>query len=681
MLKRKRQGLGLQNLYKELRISRKERAKLHGHLKNLETQGIIRCLKGRYFLPVQSDIIRGRFTTGGQGYGFVIPEKRIVEDIFIPARFSRGAIGGDTVEVLYKERGKKGKPEGKILRIVKIEREKIMGLYVERSGQPFVLAFDSPFLEEIPLVSKEGFSPLPGMIISVDRTKLHIAEVLGLPEEPGVDTKVVIQKYGLAESFSKETLMEAEKISQEISFEEREKRKDYRQLMTMTIDGENAQDFDDAVSVQRLSSGNFLLGIHIADVSHYVRPNSFLDREAFERGTSVYFPNLTLPMLPEKLANDVCSLRPREQRLTFSVLLEVDKNGHVLNAEFHPSLIQTVERMTYTSVQKILEGDEEERRKFNHLVPDLLQMRELARLLRERRRSEGSLDFDLIEPELVYKEGELHSVAAFMPSEAHKIIEEFMVAANEAVASYLNKKNIPSIFRVHPSPAISDLESLRESLVHFGLILPKPNKIKSKDLQQALGQAEGKPEEKAVNIQVLRALRLAHYSEENVGHYGLAKKEYTHFTSPIRRYPDLVVHRILKQAIKGKSPKLMPLASVALHSSEQERKADEAEKDIVEWRIFRFLKNKLGDEFTGTIIDINRAGLVVELDDYFVQGLISYLDLEGDYYKQLKGMIVGKRTGKKFEVGERLRVSLVSVDSLLRRMTFILSQERKRNER
>jgi len=526
------------------------------------------------------------------------------------------------------------------------------------------------------LASKGGFSPLPGMIAEVDRESLSLTDILGMPNDPGVDLQVVIRRYALATSFSKETEEEAKGISSSISPQDKQDRQDYRAWKTLTIDGEKAQDFDDAVSVKELSSGNFLLGVHIADVSHYAKPGSFLDREALARGTSVYFPDLTLPMLPEKLSNDICSLRPKEERLTFSVLLEIDQEGRVVKTEFYPSLIQAVERMTYTSVFKILQGDAQERERYSHLVPDLLLMREVAALLRKRREEEGSLNFDLLEPELVYKEGKLESIAFFEQNEAHHLIEEFMVVANEAVASYLNQKRIPSLYRIHPKPTIADLEKLREILSHFGILLPKPDKVESKDLERALKMVEGKVEEKFIKFQVLRSLRLAVYSEENNGHYGLAKKAYTHFTSPIRRYPDLVVQRILKKALKREKAKTPFLASVASHSSLQERKAEEAEKELVEWRIFRFLKGKLGEEFRGTIVDLSKAGLVVELDDYFVDGILCYADLGGDYfYKKSKKTVIGRRTGIKYELGDRLKVILASCDPLLRRMNFVLSPQ------
>lgn len=676
LLGKKREGLTFQRMAKELHLSSREKQRLRNQLKKMEGQKIVRRIRGRYFIPLKSSLAIGKFSASLRGFGFVEREDGHTEDIFIPGRHSRGALQGDIVEVLYREKGKKAKPEGRVIRILKQGKKRIVGLYRERHRQAFFLPLDSPSSEEIPLNLNGRLSPLPGMIVEVERESMSLEGILGMPDDPGVDVKVVIQRYDLAHTFSEEAITEARNISPEIRPKDRNRREDYRSWPTVTIDGENAQDFDDAVSVHKLPNGHFLLGVHIADVSHYVKPGSLLDKEAFERGTSVYFPDVTLPMLPEMLSNDICSLRPKEERLTFSVLLEMDSEGRVVKTEFHPSLIQTEERMTYDSVYKIFEGDEEENRKFSTLVPDLLLMRHLALLLRRKREREGSLDFDLHEPELVYKEGSLHAIVPLMRNEAHQVIEEFMVAANEAVASFLSHKNVPLIYRVHPPPAIKDLERLRKILIHFGISLPRPRKVNSKDLQQALREVEGKSEEKIISLQVLKSLKLAVYSEDNQGHFGLAKKEYTHFTSPIRRYPDLVVHRILKRAITQEKLKSSFLSSMALHCSGKERKAEGAEKELLEWRIFRFLKGKLGDELDGTIIDITRAGLVVALEDFFVDGIVFFNDLRGDYYfKKSEKTLVGRRSGRKFELGDRLRVLLASVDPILRRIALTLSPE------
>jgi len=678
LLQRKKEGLSFRMLAMELHLSGREKQILKKRLKRLEGLGLVVSLKRRYLFPARAKLVRGKFIASLRGYGFVSPEAGLGEDIFIPGRYSGGALNGDLVDVLCQEKGKKGKPEGRVVKVARRAKQRIVGFYRERFGQPFFLPIDSPTKEEIPLTLEKNLSPRPGMAVAVDRSKGRLIEVLGMPDEPGVDTRVVIERYGLASSFSEEALGEAESFSSEISSEDKKARKDYRRWLTVTIDGQNAQDFDDAVSIKKLASGRFLLGVHIADVSHYVRPGSSLDAEAFARGTSVYFPDLTLPMLPERLSNELCSLRPREERLAFSVLMEIDEKGETRRVEFHPSLIQTVERMTYDSVYRIFEEDREERHRFSRLVPDLLLMRELSRLLRKKREMKGSLDFDLLEPELVYKEGSIHSILPFERNEAHQLIEEFMVAANEAVASFLHQQRVPFLYRVHPPPALPDLESLREMLAYFGLSLPLPKRMSSKDLQQALNKVKGKPEEKFVSLQVLKSMRLAVYSDENQGHYGLAKEFYAHFTSPIRRYPDLAVHRALKRALKKKSVDASALPAAALHCSQQERKADEAEKELMEWRIYRFLKGKLGEEFEGIIVDITRAGLVVELDNYFVDGIVPYADLGGDYYfKKSDKTLVGRRLGRRFELGQRLRVVLVSVDPILRRMGLTLKQEGK----
>jgi len=682
LLRKRREGLSFQKIAKALHVLPREKQLLRKKLTRLERQGVVLKLKRQYFVPAKANLVRGRFISSQRGYGFVAPEGGISEDIFVPARYSGGALRGDIVEVLYREKGKKGKPEGRVISIVKKVKKRMLGIYKERWRQSFFLPFDAPSSEEIPLTCEKHLSPLSGMIVEVDRSSMRLTEVLGMPDDPGVDTRVVIQKYNLTSSFSKEALAEAEKCSPEISSQDKKERKDYRNWRIVTIDGENARDFDDAVSVRKLRNGHFLLGVHIADVSHYVKPGSYLDAEAFERGTSVYFPELTLPMLPEKLSNDICSLRPKEERIAFSVLLKIDREGEVRKSEFHPSLVRTAERMTYNSVYKIFEGDEEEREKYSDLVPDLLLMKDLARILRKKREKEGSLDFDLLEPELVYKEGSLHSIVPFEHNEAHQVIEEFMVVANEAMASFISRKNISFIYRVHPPPSLKNLERLGEILAHFGLSIPLPKKVGSKDLQNVLKEVEGKFEEKFVSLQVLKSLKLAVYSEENKGHFGLAKKEYTHFTSPIRRYPDLVVHRTLKEVLRREKVKMASLSSVALHCSQEERNAEEAERELIGWRIFRFLKGKLGDEFEGIIVDITKAGLVVELDRYFVDGIISYSDLGGDYYfKRSEKTLIGRRTGRKFELGDRLKVILVSVDPTLRKMGLTLIPKKMEESR
>ena len=676
LLRKHPEGLSFPDIIGDLQLPRKSKSKLLEELRALEREGIVCRVKNRYSLPPRTNLVRGRLVSVLRGFGFVTPEGGGGEDVFVPARDSGGALQGDTVEVLVRGRGRRGKPEGRIVRILKKERKRILGTYVERGGAPYLAAFDSMSPEEFPVRLKGKPFPRPGMVVEADRTTLELAGILGFPDDPGVDTQVIIRRHGLASGFSAEVLAEAAASRTELTAEDLAGRTDHRGWQTVTIDGESAQDFDDAVSVRLLQNGHYLLGVHIADVSHYVKPGTALDGEAFARATSVYFPDLTLPMLPEKLSNDLCSLRPREPRLTVSVLLEIDGAGRVVREEFHPSFIQTVERMTYTSVFKIFEGDRAEREKYAHVVPGLLLMRDLARLLRTNRVEAGSLDFDLLEPELVYKEGSLQSIVPSERNEAHQLIEEFMVAANVAVASRLAKACVPAIFRIHPAPAEADLEKLGDLVGHFGIVLPKADRIGSKDLQGVLERMKGQPGEKFINVQVLRSLKLAVYSDHDLGHYGLAKEDYTHFTSPIRRYPDLIVHRVLKRLLAGGRAEKAPMADWALHCSKMERQADEAEKGLLMWRIFRLLKTKLGEEFEGIISDVIRAGLLVELEDYFAEGLLPFQSLDGDYYVRRNAKTLrGRRKGRTFDLGDRIRVVLVACDPALRRMEFMLSPE------
>ncbi len=674
LLEKHREGLSLGRIQSDLQVKRRDRNKLVEHLKKLVREGLVRRVKSRFFLPLGPSLVRGRFVTSRRGFGFVAPEGG-GEDIFVPARHAEGVLQGDEVEVLVKTKSRFGKKEGRINRVLRRGSPTILGIVGARGGTAFLEAFESPSAGEIPLRCGGGSPPEPGSIVEVDRDSREVIRVFGRPDEPGVDARVIIRRFRLPSTFSDPAKAESEGIPAVISSDDLAGRKDFSGWRTVTIDGEKAQDFDDAVSIEVLESGRWLLGVHIADVAHYVESGSALDRDARERGTSVYFPGLTLPMLPEKLSNDLCSLRPRRPRLTVSVLMEIDNEGRVVGSEFTPSIIRTSERMTYASVQRIFDGDEAERERHSSLVGDFLRMRAAAAALRRRRLEEGSLDFDLVEPELVYEDGRLRDVAAADRTEAHRLIEEFMVAANVAVASSLEERGIPLLYRVHPPPLVADLEKLREIVGHFGVHLPEAQAVRSRDLQALIERTAGRPEEKFIHIRILRAMRLAVYSDANAGHYGLAKKTYTHFTSPIRRYPDLIVHRILKSVLSGTEPDTAGLAVAGPDVSEKERNAEAAEAALIEWRILRFLRDRLGEEFDGTVVEVTKSGLLVELDEYFVAGLLPFESLEGQ--SGSRGRRAGRRALKKrrFDLGDRVRVILVSCDPVWQRMSFALSTD------
>ncbi len=674
LLTRNKAGLSLSRIARELRMTSEEKNLLRRNIARMENLGLVLKLRKRYFVRPRSNVTQGRFTTSGRGFGFVSPEEEHLSDIYVPAQYAGGAFHGDLVEVQFTEKGKKGRPEGRVVKILKKEKKSLLGLCRVQSGRVFIRIFADASLQEIPITCTERLVPKSGDVVRVQRDTLCLEEILGGLDDPEVDTRIVVDRYFLQENFSASALAEAEMIPDSLTPQQKIGRVDHTGWQTFTIDGENAQDFDDAVSIRSLPGGKYLLGVHIADVAEYVEAGTALDEDARSRGTSVYFPDRTLPMLPEKLSNEVCSLRPREEKLTMSVVMEIDREGQVLDVDIHPSWIRTSERMTYDSVLKIIEEEEEERKRFPSLVQDLLHMQDLARILRKKRLNEGGLDFDMAEPELFYEKGNLSAVGSSSATEAHRIIEEFMVSANVAVARFLLSKDIGMIFRVHPKPLQRDLDDLRQMLTHFGIDLPKANRIDSRDLQSVLEKVRETPEEKFVTLRVLKSLRLAFYSDENYGHYGLAKDEYTHFTSPIRRYPDLIVHRILKEVLKEGRIECEEWRAVARLCSEQERAAEEAERELVEWRIYRFLREKLGDEFEGIIVDFKKAGLIVELVDYFVDGLVPYADLGGDYfYQKNERILVGRRTGKAFHLGSRIRVLLVSVDPVIKRMNLMIS--------
>ncbi|MBD3414053.1 MAG: ribonuclease R [Candidatus Aminicenantes bacterium] len=682
LLKKYSYGIRFQKLVNKLNISSKEKQVLKAKLRQLEGAGLVFRMGGKYYLHRGTELVSGKLVTVVKDYGFVKPHPEELPDIFIPPGKAGHAVLGDEVELAYVYNPKKGKPEGRIIRVKKKAKKTIIGMYENVNGQDLCFPFDSPSKEGIRFKAPSRAGLKNGGIIEVDRSQNRLKRILGMPDEPGVDVEVITQKYGLRPSFPSDVLSQAEDFKSGLSASPKKGRKDFRDWISVTIDGKDARDFDDAVSIKKQKEGGFLLGVHIADVSHYVKPGSAIDKEAYLRATSVYFPDQTFPMLPEKLSNQICSLRPQEEKLTVSVVLEINRNGEVTKKDFFRSVISTQARLTYNSVYKIFLGDRKERNRYSSLVAHLMNMRKLASILRKKRLDSGSLDFELAEPELVYQRGVLDAVVPFITNEAHWLIEEFMLAANEAVASFLSDLDIPMLYRIHPPPAKNDIVRFKEILNHFGLSLPKGSCLGPKHIQSILEQIQGWPEEKFITLEMLKSLQIAVYSTRNSGHFGLGKKDYTHFTSPIRRYPDLIIHRILKSVLRDSQLNMGSLDSDAEHCSEQERNAEEAEKDLVEWRIYRLLQSKLGEQCKGFIVEISKSGLIVELDNYFVTGMILYHDMKEDYYmKKGDKTVSGRRTGIKFSIGEKVSVMVLSVSPESRRMNLGLVKKIEKTQK
>jgi ribonuclease R len=729
-------------LVRELRIRGEDRRRLETALQRLCSRGqLIETRSGHYVAPQYSkEFAVGRLSVHREGYAFLIsdvPVDGVRGDIYIPRESAARAMHGDRVVVRISRIEPDGRADGEIIRVLKRAHPTLVGeFHLGRRGN-FVTPFDERVQQrvmilegmEIPQtnVSRDrvGVKPiqvtgpeeLDGMIVNVEVLDFpedggdavgRVIEILGYPDDFGVDVEIMIRKHHIPHAFPPEVMEQARAIPAAIDPRELARRRDFRDLAIVTIDGETARDFDDAVWVDRLRNGNFVLQVHIADVSYYVRPGTPIDEEARLRGTSVYFPDRATPMLPLELSTDICSLRPGADRLVLSVLLEIDHRGDIVSQEFAEGVIRSAHRMTYTNVFRILEGDEDLRARYADMVERFELMRELALILNRKRMRRGSIDFDLPEPLIEFDEfGKMIGVIRSPRNIAHRIIEEFMLAANEAVAEHLAALQIPSIYRIHEPPDPKRVLDFEELAVTFGYSLgigampvrrfrnvdrsssgAKPRRdvtipdpqftISSRNYQKLIRQIEGKPEERILSYLMLRSLKQARYSEENLGHFALAAPTYTHFTSPIRRYPDLIVHRILRNQIEGKPPRFDHdrLRAIAADSSEAERRAAEAERELVEWKKAKFMIDRIGEEFDALIISTTKFGLFVELETLFIEGLVPIDALPGERYayQENSRRIVGERTRRTFAIGDRVRVRLDRVDAVEKRLQFSLAE-------
>jgi len=679
-------------MLKALGVARgQERDRLEDLLDALLEAGEIVKLPGRlYAIAGAAGSLRGKLSVHRDGYGFVAPEDGS-GDLFVPARYLRDCLNGDTVEAQVVSVRRDGKKEGRVTALIQRGLTSVVGRFEALGKGGRVIPDDQRLGRDVVIAPGGVGGARDGQVVlaqivsyptKVSGLEGRITEVLGDANDPEVEALTVIRKFDLPYLFGEEVLAEALQQPREVAAEALAGRTDLRPRTTVTIDGETARDFDDAVSVAR-EGDRIRLWVSIADVSHYVREGSRLDAEAYLRGTSVYFPDRCIPMLPEQLSNGICSLNPAVDRLTMTAELLFDPAGARVDARFYQSVIKSAARLTYTTVKRILvDGDPELSAQHAALVPDLKVMEELSERLNARRRERGSIDFDLPEPQIILDlQGETTAIVRAERNLAHRIIEEFMLAANEAVASFLEGTPVPSLYRVHENPDPLKLKDLSEFVFSFGYQLAVlEDKVNPADLQKLLSEVDGKPEERLINEVLLRCMKQARYSAENLGHFGLAAPSYTHFTSPIRRYPDLVVHRVLKLVLSGR---LAPrdrdrlearLPETALHTSRRERVAMEAEREMVDLKKMQFMRDKIGEEYDGFITGVAGFGLFVELVDLFVEGMIPVATLPADYYvhQEKSHSLVGERSRASYRIADRIRVKVAAVSEARKQVEFAL---------
>ena len=675
----------LREILRRLGLQKEQRQKAREYLGDLADQGkVVRIRGNRYGLPSKMNLIVGRVKTHPDGYGFVIPEAEGEEDIFVGPRNLKEAMHGDRVVARIESIRRKGK-EGSVIRILERKTRNVVGKFMRAKNYSYIIPEDERLLQEVFIPEGETKRARPNQIVVAELTQYpterarpegRVTHILGYPDDPEVEPEIIIHKYGLPHRFTSAALKEAQNLPPTPSSDETRERVDLREIPTFTIDGENARDFDDAVSIEREKDGGIKLYVSISDVSYYVKERTSLDEEAYLRGTSVYFPDRAIPMFPTELSNEICCLHPRVDRLTLTAELRYDRNGEKRGVEFYSSVIRSDARLTYTLVRKILvDGDPELKEKFRHLLPSLELMANLSQELRRRRTERGAIDFDLPEPEVILNlQGEAEDIIRAERNLAHQIIEEFMIAANEAVAHFIEEKGAPFIYRIHEPPKKEAIDEFRRFVSHMGYKMRKETDHSPKEFQRVLSEMKGRPEERVVNEILLRSMKWAKYSAKNLEHFGLASDGYTHFTSPIRRYPDLIVHRFLKSVLSKKEIKVSEevLANQADHLSDRERVAMEAEREILGRYRVRFMKGKTGEEFEGVISGVMAFGFFVELRDIFVEGLVRVTSLHDDYYQyhEKNYSLVGERTHKTFRIGNGVRVRVDRVDVERRHIDF-----------
>ncbi|MCX6544698.1 MAG: ribonuclease R [Acidobacteria bacterium] len=670
-----------------LKIPREARVTFRRLLRQLVAEGALLQIRGhQYGLPSQTALVVGALTMNPGGYGFVVPEnaREGEGDVYVAAPHVSDAMHGDRVAVQIERRRDERRREGKIVRVIERGQASLVGrLEVDRAGRARVVPHEKRVVQDIQVLPADVRGASAGDMVAVEITRWptatrpplgRVIEVFGSLDEPGVDTRVIIYKHGLPDAHSEQAIREAARLGEHVHPRDLDGRTDFRSWQTVTIDGEDARDFDDAITLDQLPNGHYWLGVHIADVAHYVSEGTVLDGEAYDRATSIYFPERALHMFPAELATGLCSLKPDVDRLVQSCLMEVDAHGDVVRYELHDGVIHSDARMTYTAVNAVItDHDPAEMARYEPLVPMCVRMRELFVILNARRHRRGSIDFDLPEAKLVLdEEGLVSDITQAQRNVAHRIIEEFMLLANETVARHLEQSGAPALYRIHERPdpmKVAEFETFVSSLGYsLGV---EPEAVRPGDFQRLIERIAGLPVERPIALLMLRTMSQARYSPGNVGHFGLAAPAYTHFTSPIRRYPDLVVHRLLREVRTGTPgaerrdalDEQMP--EIARHTSERERRAMDAERELVQWKKVRFMADRVGDEYDGYVTGVSAFGLFVELIEHFVEGLVHVSTMTDDHYRFMDTahVLKGERSGRVFRLGDRIRVQVVRVDS------------------
>jgi len=669
-----------------LRVPRDERVAFKRDLKRLVMSGQLVQVRGnRFALPDTENLVAGRLHTNPGGFGFVAPddaERSDRRDIYIAAANLSEAMHGDRVLVRVERHTPRGL-EGRIVRIVERAHDTVVGRFEsDAAGLAYVVPFDRRITADIHVPSGQGGAAEPNDMVVVQITRWptatrgpvgRIVEVLGNIDEPGIDTQIIIRKHNIPDTHSEESVEDARRLGSAVKPSDIRGRTDFRPTTTVTIDGEHARDFDDAITLEKLPNGNYWLGVHIADVSHYVAEGSALDEEAYERGTSVYFTERAVHMFPSELATGLCSLNPHVDRLVQSCLMEVDRRGHVVRYEMHDGVINSDARMTYTAVNAILsDRDPEAMAQYAEFVPLFEQMGDAFEILNARRRRRGSIDFDLPETEVILSEyGEIEAIVPAERNIAHRLIEEFMLLANETVAGHLIEHGVPSLHRVHEAPDVKKVAEFEAFIEPLGYSLGATGRsVAPTNFQKLIDRIRATPEERPIAAVMLRTMQKARYDAVSLGHFGLAAEHYTHFTSPIRRYPDLIVHRTLRESRRGQIPDARredlqdDLPEIAKHTSDMERRADDAERELLQWKKVRFMADKVGDEYEGYITGVAPFGLFIELIEHFVEGLVHISSMADDYYRYVEQqhVLLGENRKKVYRLGDKVRVQVVRVD-------------------